>query len=133
MVGAGSDGGKARRGQRVDISIELASGGLAWVLANIAYFDLKRRGKRGMLRFLAFWGGLPTTFLMAALLPEGKPRSLLAGGESPEEVDALLAEIREDRRLREGPEGGSLGPPVPDSPSLDGNLDAPNPERGPDP
>jgi hypothetical protein len=133
MVGARSDGGKARRGLRVDISIELVSGSLAWILANIAYFDLKRRGQRGVLRFLAFWAGLPGTFLVAALLPEGKPRPLLPGGESPAEVDALLAEIREDRRLRDGSEGGSLGPSVPDSPSLGGNLDAPNPERGADP
>ncbi len=71
-------------------------GALVWILANATYLDYRREGRpRGFRRLLAFWFGLPTTFLVRLFVPEGRPERL-----APDELNAegeealLLAEIR---------------------------------------
>lgn len=66
-------------------------------VANLVYFDLKRRGRQGWTRIVAFWVGTPFTWISLILLPEGSQPSL----EPPEDnEEALLEEIRRDRAVR---------------------------------
>jgi hypothetical protein len=79
-------------------------GAIVWALANVVYYDLKRRGVRSFGRFAAFWVGNPTTWITFFVVPEGRQRSL----EAPADDEAaLLAEIRRDRALRGGNEKAS--------------------------
>jgi len=71
-------------------------GSVIWALANALYIDLKRKGRRGFSRIVLFWMGLPLTFLWLFLVREGSVPVL---GETPDDADALLEEIRKDRRL----------------------------------
>lgn len=80
---------------------EALAGFLVWLVANVVYLDMVRGGTRGFWRFLAFWFGAPTTFLTLIFVKEG---SRLTVEPPPDDEDALLAEIRRDRRLRAGPE-----------------------------
>jgi hypothetical protein len=92
--------------------IEAAAGAVVWALANAVYFDMKRKGTRGFRRFLAFWFGVPTTWAMLLLVPEGR----IARVHPPLDDEAsLLAEVRKDRarRIASGEERdeGSEGKP----------------------
>jgi hypothetical protein len=79
--------------------------GLAvWLLANSVYLRARRAGSGGLQRLLAFWMGLPGTFLCMVLVKEGS-KSRLA--PPPDDEDALLAEVRRARTLPAG------GPPAP--------------------
>jgi hypothetical protein len=78
--------------------------GFVWVLANIAYLDMKRKGRRGFSRFCAFWLGMPTTFLMLLVVKEDLHREFPL---SHDDADALLDEIRRDRALTGGNENSS--------------------------
>ena len=74
-----------------------------WALGNAVYLDMKRKGKRGFTSFCAFWAGTPTTWFMLFFVKEGVYQEL---PEPPDDPDALLAEIRRDRALTDGPTGG---------------------------
>jgi hypothetical protein len=77
--------------------------GVVWILANLLYIDLKRKGKAGWSRIILFWMGLPLTWLWLFLVRDGSAPEL---EEVPDDADAILAEIRRDRRLNPGaPEG----------------------------
>lgn len=77
--------------------IQAAAGAVVWAVANAVYFDMKRKGMRGFRRFLAFWFGVPTTWGMLFLVPEGR----VARVEPPPDDEAsLLAEVRRDRAHR---------------------------------
>jgi len=93
--------------------LRAAAGVLVSVVANLVYFDLRRRGRRGWTRFFSFWLGTPVTWLTFFVLKEGSQPAL----EPPaDDEEALLREIREDRALRAGPgepppHEASSGPP----------------------
>ncbi len=72
---------------------------VVWALANLVYVEMKRKGKKGFQRVLAFFFGLPTTWLAFFLLDEGAQLEL---APPPDDEAALLREIRRDRALRGG-------------------------------
>ena len=74
-------------------------GALVWLVANVVYVEMKRKGLHGFTRFAAFWVGTPTTWITLFAVRDGKRERY--------EVDdddgaALLADIRRDRSLRPG-------------------------------
>ena len=82
--------------------------GVIWILANLLYIDLKRKGKAGWSRIILFWMGLPLTWLWLFLVKDGSAPEL---EEVPDDADAILAEIQRDKQLKPGsPEGESVGP-----------------------
>jgi hypothetical protein len=87
--------------------VEGIFGSVLWLLANLLYIDLKRKGKPGFSRIVLFWMGLPLTWLWFFLLSEGSAPPL----EKPRDDAAeLLAEIRREKGLEAGPrEGGDAG------------------------
>jgi hypothetical protein len=76
---------------------------LGWVVANVVYLDMKRKGARGFTRFAAFWAGTPTTWITLFAVREGKQPTFERGADEED----LLREIRRDRALRSGSEGDS--------------------------
>lgn len=84
---------------------EGAIGSIIWILANVLYIDLKRKGRGGFSRIVLFWMGIPLTWLWLFLVREGSAPVL---EEAPDDADAILAEIRRDKQLSPGP--GDPGP-----------------------
>ena len=82
--------------------LEAVLAAIVWVVANVVYLDLKRKGIHGFTRFAAFWAGTPTTWITLFAVREGKQPTFHA----PPDDDAIeiLAEIRRDRALRGGPD-----------------------------
>ena len=72
-------------------------GAIVWALANLVYYDLKRKGIRNFGRFAAFWVGNPTTWITFWVVPEGKQPTFTP---SPDDDRILLSEIRRDRASR---------------------------------
>ena len=89
-------------------------GALVSIAANLIYIDKKRKGIRGFARICAFWLGTPVTWLWLFFLKEGTEPVL---EPPPDDVEALLEEIRADRALRAGEEEArpGLGPGDPTS------------------
>jgi hypothetical protein len=69
---------------------------VVWVVANVVYLDLKRKGVRGFTRFAAFWAGTPTTWITLFAVREGRPPTFAVGDDDSD----LLLEVRRDRALR---------------------------------
>ena len=80
--------------------LKLLLGALVWVVANVVYVDMKRKGIRGFTRFAAFWTGTPTTWISLFAIKEGSQRVI--DPPPDDEGEALLADIRRDRALRPG-------------------------------
>lgn len=76
---------------------------VVWIVANLVYLDMKRKGVRGFTRFAAFWVGTPTTWITFFAAREGTQPAF----ETDDDDDDLLREIRRDRALRSGTEGDS--------------------------
>ena len=77
-------------------------GAIVWTFANLLYVDLKRKGVRSLARVVAFWVGMPTTWLSLIFVRElRQPRF-----RPSEDDEALLAEVRRDRVRRLSAEGG---------------------------
>lgn len=72
---------------------------VAWLIANWAYLDFRRRGERGFKRVVAFFMGAPTTFATALWVTEGSQPRIR---EDDEDLDQLFREVRRDRLLRTG-------------------------------
>lgn len=85
--------------------LEVLLGAIVWLVANVVYIDLKRKGIRGFTRFAAFWAGTPTTWITLFAVREGVQPTF----HPPEddEGEQLLEDIRRDRSLRAG-EGEGL-------------------------
>ena len=89
-------------------------GSIIWVLANALYIDQKRKGKGGWGRIILFWMGNPLTWLWLFLIKEGSAPEVVG---PPDDAEAILAEIRRERRLSSGISEGvsdrekSEGPP----------------------
>jgi hypothetical protein len=105
----------------VEIVFEGIAGSIVWILANALYVDLKRKGRSGFSRIILFWMGIPLTWLWLFLIREGSVQEI---EEVPDDAEALLAEIRRERRLR--PESSEREPEEPSS------LARPASELGPD-
>ena len=86
----------------MDILVGQLVGLFVWLVANAVYVTSRRQGTGGFRRFLAFWMGLPVTFFVMLLVPEGSQPAL---EPPPDDDDALLAEVRRDRALRPGESG----------------------------
>ncbi len=72
-------------------------GAILWALANVVYYDLRKKGIRGFGRFAAFWVGNPTTWITFFVVPEGRYPKF---DPPPHDDQALLVEIRRDQALR---------------------------------
>jgi len=83
----------------MDILLREIAGLVVWLVANAVYLDSVRRGRRGFKRFLAFWMGLPATFLCKLLVTEGSQPDLQP---PPDDEDALLEDVRRSRALEPG-------------------------------
>jgi hypothetical protein len=108
-------------------------GALVWLVANVVYVDLKRKGIRGFTRFAAFWAGTPTTWISLFAVREGSQPSI--DPPPDDEGEALLAEIRRDRALNPGDSvGGSTPTATPDTvqPFEPDAIRTPDPEAGPE-
>lgn len=77
--------------------LKAVSGAIVWALANVVYYDLRRKGIRNFGRFAAFWVGTPTTWITLFAVREGEQRPLAPPSD---DEDALLAEIRADKAVR---------------------------------
>ena len=78
--------------------VEEVVGAVVWAVANVVYFDLRRKGVHGFSRILAFWMGNPMTWLSLFVVKEGSQPTF----EPPPDDEALLfREVRRDRLLRE--------------------------------
>lgn len=73
---------------------------VVWIVANVVYLDMKRKGLRGFTRFAAFWAGTPTTWITFFAVREGTQPTFDFGVD----YDGLLEQIRRDKALRGGPE-----------------------------
>ncbi len=71
-------------------------GAIVWLVANVVYVDMKRKGLHGFTRFAAFWAGTPTTWISLFALQDGQQPAF----ERSTDDDHLLEEIRRDRALR---------------------------------
>jgi hypothetical protein len=78
--------------------LEALVGAIVWVVANVVYIDLRRKGERGFGRFISFFAGFPATWLWLFTVPEGHAPRI---EPPPDDDDRLLREIRVDRELRE--------------------------------
>ena len=92
-------------------------GSIVWILANALYIDLKRKGRSGWSRIILFWMGNPLTWLWFFLIREGSVPEL---DEPPDDAEALLAEIRRERRLSAGSPGSEPGVEETEGPPPDG-------------
>jgi len=88
-------------------------GSIVWILANFLYIDMKRKGRSGLSRIFLFWMGNPLTWLWLFLIREGSTPEIV---EPPDDAEALLAEIRRERRLSAGTSGEEAGEEKPVDP-----------------
>jgi len=77
-----------------------------WFAANGLYIDMKRKGRSGFARIIFFWMGIPATWLWLFLVSEGKEPELLP--EEEDDFQELLGEIRREKTLNPGAEGGRV-------------------------
>lgn len=89
-------------------------GALVWLVANVVYVDLRRKGIHSFTRFAAFWVGTPTTWISLFAVRVRPPETFSVEDDGGER---LLAEIRRDRTLRPGER------PMDDEEAADGPLD----------
>ncbi len=75
---------------------------VVWIVANVVYLDMKRKGVGGFTRLAAFWAGTPTTWITFFAVRDGVQPTF----EEPADDDELLEAIRRDRALRKPEEDG---------------------------
>lgn len=99
--------------------VEGLVGLLVWIVANGVYLDMRRRGRRSFMRVVAFFLGLPATWLTLVLVRPGSQPDI---APPPDDEEALLREVRRDRVLRQGPgESDELPEPREAPPPLPGD------------
>ena len=74
-----------------------AVGAIVSTIANVVYFDLRRKGTRNFGRFAAFWAGNPWTWITLFVVKEGRVTLV---EPATDDDDRLLSEIHVDRELR---------------------------------
>ncbi len=97
----------------MDHFIQQLVGAVVWVVALLVYMDLRRRGKHGFTRFIAFWAGMPGTFLSMFAIREGTQPDIAI---PPDDERALLEEIRRERGGGRTLASGGARPPDEDHP-----------------
>lgn len=75
---------------------------VVWIVANVVYLDMKRKGVGGLTRLAAFWAGTPTTWITFFAVRDGVQPTF----EEPADDDALLDAVRRERALRSPAEDG---------------------------
>lgn len=84
------------RGGPVDWFVKEIVGLFLWLVANAVYLGAVRRGEGGFRRLVAFWIGLPGTFVTLVAVKEGSQPVV----EPPPDDDAaLLEDVRRSRAL----------------------------------
>lgn len=83
--------------------METIFGLVVWVLANLVYVEMRRRGEGGFKRLVAFWLGLPGTFVGMLVVDR---RALPPIREDDEGMHGLVEEIRRERRQHLPPRPG---------------------------
>jgi len=84
---------------------------LAWLAANGLYIDMKRKGRKGLVRIIFFWMGTPATWLWFFLVPERKAAKELPA-PAKDDFQEILQEIRRDKALHAGdPSSDPESPP----------------------
>jgi hypothetical protein len=86
--------------------LQWAVGAIVWAIANVVYYDLRRKGIRNFGRFAAFWAGNPMTWITLFVVKEGR---LTVVEPPPDDDDRLLREIHVDRELRGLPAPQAIG------------------------
>ncbi len=82
--------------------LESLAAAVVSVVSNVTYYQRRRTGRGGVGRIVAFWCGVPFTWLTLFLVPVGAPEV----EPPPDDEDALLDEIRRVRRAElHGPSG----------------------------
>lgn len=89
MASRGEEAGK------MDHFIQQLVTAVVWVVGLVVYVDLRRRGKHGFTRFVAFWTGMPATFISMFVVKEGTQPDIEVPADNER---ALLEEIRRQRR-----------------------------------
>ncbi len=102
-------------------------GGALWTVANATYIRLRSSGRGGLSRVLAFWLGLPTTWVTLVFVREGTP---MLEDDEAEQLAPLLREVRADRARRQGGDTLPDGSGGRDSDGSTGALPAPEGEPG---
>jgi len=97
LSAAGCDVGALLGVPQIGLFLQSVVGAIMWTVANMVYFDMKRRGIRGFARFVAFWLGNPATWITFFMVPEGSTPVI---EPPPDDEESLFAEVRKDRRLR---------------------------------
>lgn len=82
--------------------VQTLVGAIVWILANVVYLDMKRKGIRGFTRFAAFWVGTPTTWITFFAVSERPKPTFRATPDDDDDEEELLEAIRRDRALRAG-------------------------------
>lgn len=72
-----------------------------WLVANAVYLGAVRRGEGGFRRLVAFWIGLPGTFVTLVAVKEGSQPVV---EPPPDDEAALLEDVRRSRALEAGTE-----------------------------
>lgn len=89
--------------------LEELVGTLVWLAANGLYLDFRRKGRKGCVRIIFFWMGIPATLLWLFLVPEGKEPEL---PPPTDDYEGLLDEIRREKALHSGEDPSGARPPA---------------------
>lgn len=81
----------------IGLFLKAVVGAIVWAVANVVYYDMKRKGVHGFTRFAAFWAGTPTTWITFFVAPEGRVHHF----NTQDDDAGLLAEVKRDRARRE--------------------------------
>ena len=101
--------------------VESFVGLLIWTVANVAYGLFRTSGEGGFKRIVAFWMGMPLTWITLIVVREGVPMLASDADDVGGEIAELRADIDRDRRLRGG--GGEPGRGPGREPATDGLPD----------
>ena len=90
----------------MDVTWTLGTTGLVstliWIVANVAYLLFRSNDEGGFKRIVAFWMGMPLTWLTLVVVREGVPMvSEEAELSFDAEMQRLRAEIADDRADRD--------------------------------
>lgn len=83
--------------------MEVVFAAILWVVANAVYAEMRREGRRGLRRLVAFWIGWPGTLVGLVSIDEGSQPPLR---DDDHGLPDLVERIRADRADRIG--GGSV-------------------------
>lgn len=86
----------------LELTLERIVAVVAWLIANAAYLDFRRRDEHGLKRLVAFWIGFPATLATFLAVEDGSQPRIR---DDDADLEELFDEVRRDRRLRDVREG----------------------------